>query len=207
MNILFFLNEQLLIDTMSYAFKNDFFKAEYISSLDKFIEKIKIETFDIIVIEITNIDIFSLNKLIKFIPNKNKGKIIFISNYMTYEDYNFSINNGIIAYVTKSITLNRLLEIIIAVYTNSTICTSSEPIFSVENSLTGQELKLLQLVADGNTQVEIATVLNISRRTVSQHLRTIYRKLNVSSAISAVVNGIKSGIIVIHDDNIRNIKF
>ncbi|MBA2276568.1 MAG: response regulator transcription factor [Chloroflexia bacterium] len=51
--------------------------------------------------------------------------------------------------------------------------------------LTPRELDVLRLVAQGLTDAEVAGRLFISPRTVSQHLRSVYGKLDVSSRSGA----------------------
>lgn len=51
--------------------------------------------------------------------------------------------------------------------------------------LTNRELEVLKLVAKGLTDVSVASELFISPRTVGQHLRSIYNKLDVSSRSAA----------------------
>jgi DNA-binding NarL/FixJ family response regulator len=53
--------------------------------------------------------------------------------------------------------------------------------------LTGQERKVLKLVADGKTNKEIATALCISPATAKRHLENILRKLNLKNRVSAAV--------------------
>jgi DNA-binding CsgD family transcriptional regulator len=50
-------------------------------------------------------------------------------------------------------------------------------------SLTGRELEVGRLVADGKTNAEIAAALYLSPKTVETHLRNTFRKLNVSSRL------------------------
>jgi DNA-binding CsgD family transcriptional regulator len=51
--------------------------------------------------------------------------------------------------------------------------------------LTPREIEVLCLVAKGMTDAEVANKLYISPRTVSQHLRSVYGKLDVSSRSAA----------------------
>ena len=51
--------------------------------------------------------------------------------------------------------------------------------------LTLREVEVLSLVAGGLTNAEVGERLGISERTVGQHLRTIYSKLDVTSRVGA----------------------
>ncbi|MDA7025299.1 response regulator transcription factor [Bacillus sp. CLL-7-23] len=59
----------------------------------------------------------------------------------------------------------------------------------VDDHLTSGELDILQLVAVGKTNKEIAAGLQMSTRNVEYHLSKIYRKLKVTSRYSAVHKG------------------
>jgi pimeloyl-ACP methyl ester carboxylesterase/DNA-binding CsgD family transcriptional regulator len=48
--------------------------------------------------------------------------------------------------------------------------------------LTGREREVLELVADGRDNSEIAEVLSLSVRTVERHIQTIYRKLGLTGS-------------------------
>ncbi|HLI50140.1 MAG TPA: response regulator transcription factor, partial [Thermomicrobiaceae bacterium] len=52
--------------------------------------------------------------------------------------------------------------------------------------LSRREVEVLRLVSEGLTDAQVADRLFLSPRTVSQHLRSIYRKLGVSSRTAAV---------------------
>src|SRR6185503_13768736 len=51
--------------------------------------------------------------------------------------------------------------------------------------LSAREVEVLRLVAEGFNNPEIAEQLFLSRRTIEQHLRSIYNKLGVSSRAAA----------------------
>lgn len=61
--------------------------------------------------------------------------------------------------------------------------------------LTERELELLELVATGHTNAAIARMLQISPRTVANHLDHIYRKLEVSSRAAAVYRAVNEGLV------------
>jgi DNA-binding NarL/FixJ family response regulator len=49
------------------------------------------------------------------------------------------------------------------------------------DKLTAQELQVARLVATGATSREVATQLFLSPRTIEAHLRSIFRKLGITS--------------------------
>lgn len=61
--------------------------------------------------------------------------------------------------------------------------------------LTAREVEVLQLVAQGMTNQEVAERLFVSPRTVGVHLNSIYRKINVSSRTAAAHFAIEHGLI------------
>src|SRR5690625_56468 len=63
------------------------------------------------------------------------------------------------------------------------------------HALTGREIEILELLSRGYTRAEIATELYISVSTVKTQLRSLYRKLEVSSASDAVFEGERRGVI------------
>ncbi len=65
----------------------------------------------------------------------------------------------------------------------------------IEEQLTQQEIKLLQLLADGHGYQSAAGQLNISINTVRNYIRSIYDKLHVHSKNEAVSKALRSGII------------
>jgi len=60
--------------------------------------------------------------------------------------------------------------------------------------LTGRELDVLRLVADGMTDAQVAERLVVSLRTVHAHLRSIYRKLDVHSRSAATRYALEHGL-------------
>lgn len=63
------------------------------------------------------------------------------------------------------------------------------------DSLTKRELEVLILIANGMFNKEIATRLNISERTVKNHISNIFKKIEVADRTQAAVFAIRNGLI------------
>ncbi|HZI28039.1 MAG TPA: response regulator transcription factor [Gemmatimonadaceae bacterium] len=64
-----------------------------------------------------------------------------------------------------------------------------------QDNLTSREVEILQLVASGNRNRDIAEVLSISEDTVKVHVKHVMEKLGANDRTEAVVIGIRRGII------------
>ncbi|OLB05013.1 MAG: response regulator transcription factor [Nitrospirae bacterium] len=64
-----------------------------------------------------------------------------------------------------------------------------------DHDLTEREITVLRLVADGKTNKEIANNLDLSEKTVKNHVRNIFHKLQVYDRTQAAILGIRKGII------------
>jgi len=69
--------------------------------------------------------------------------------------------------------------------------------FGPAQALTAQETECLRWCKEGKTNWEIGSILDISAKTVEFHLANVMRKLGAANRITAVVTGIKRGIIQI----------
>jgi len=63
------------------------------------------------------------------------------------------------------------------------------------DTLSPREVEVLQLIADGSANKEIAATLTISESTVKTHVANIFTKLNVSHRTEAVTKALQRGII------------
>jgi DNA-binding NarL/FixJ family response regulator len=64
-----------------------------------------------------------------------------------------------------------------------------------EVRLTERETEVLQRVAKGYTLPEIAQLLGLSRHTIGDHIKQIYRKLDVSSRAEAALEAARRGLV------------
>lgn len=74
--------------------------------------------------------------------------------------------------------------------------TSGEAQSSRKNSLlSDRELEVLDLIAKGHLNKEIAKILYISEKTVKNHISNIFKKLNVSDRTQAAVYALKNNLV------------
>ena len=74
----------------------------------------------------------------------------------------------------------------------------NEGVFS---PLTPREVEILDCVAQGNSNKEIARILNISDQTVKNHITSILRKLAVNDRTQAVIYALRHGWIKLTEDS------
>ena len=131
-----------------------------------------------------------------------------------YEQYVFALlEAGADGYLLKDVPSQKLIEAVRAVHTGELVLHPSaarkaqnyfmgatgryqEPRAQL---LTDRETEVLQLLAKGHSNPQMANELNLSRRTVQSHLRNIFNKLKVDSRTQAVIAGLKKGYLVLED--------
>lgn len=74
-------------------------------------------------------------------------------------------------------------------------CASSRPSDDDRYGLTARETEVLELLAEGLVTKQIAVHLEVSRHTVTNHLRSIYAKLHVTTNTGAVAKAIRERLI------------
>jgi len=79
----------------------------------------------------------------------------------------------------------------------ATVDEMSDAVFS---PLTPREVEILDCVARGNSNKEIARLLSISDQTVKNHITSILRKLAVNDRTQAVIYALRHGWIKLGDD-------
>lgn len=80
------------------------------------------------------------------------------------------------------------------------LATLDEAADTVFSPLTPREVEILDCVARGNSNKEIARLLSISDQTVKNHITSILKKLSVNDRTAAVVHALKKGWIKMDED-------
>jgi len=116
-----------------------------------------------------------------------------------------SIKVGAAAYYNRSITTEELVEAVRKVsvgelasrvlksFRELAVEEETSPAKDLYSPLSGREVEILDYIARGNSNKEIAKSLKISDQTVKNHITSILKKLSVNDRTAAVVHALKHG--------------
>ena len=134
---------------------------------------------------------FDLLKQLSELDTETLGRIpfIFLTAMADRESILAGRRLGADDYVTKPIDFDVLAEIIRARLVPTGLLGRKLP------PLTKREAEVLTWAAQGKSSTDIATILEMSDRTVEFHIRNIMKKLNVVSRVQAVLKACLHGMI------------
>lgn len=119
-----------------------------------------------------------------------QARVVVLTTYDADEDIARALEAGAKAYILKDIAAEALVTCIRQVLAGRTYLAPAAAAKLAERvtqvQLTPRELTALRLMADGQSNKEIAQTLGISERTVKTHLGHLFEKLGVTSRTEAV---------------------
>lgn len=126
-------------------------------------------------------------------------EIIILSVYDDDQYVNAALQAGASGYLLKTVEEGELRDAVVKVFNGGSALSASvargvltritDPSHS-SHGLSERELQVLELVARGLTNKNIAKVLFLSIRTVEAHMRNLFEKLGVSSRTEAVTQAV-----------------
>jgi DNA-binding NarL/FixJ family response regulator len=127
------------------------------------------------------------------------ARIIVLTTYSGDAQVVRALQAGATGYLLKSTLRKELLATIRAVHSGRKAL-SQEVSFelaehAVEDALAPAEVRVLRLIAEGNSNKEIAAQLSVSEDSVKGQVRSILAKLGANDRAHAAVIGLKRGII------------
>lgn len=127
------------------------------------------------------------------------AKVIVLTMYQGTEDVYGSLAAGAITFLGKDTLSDELIDTIRAVHAGARPLPPHVQARLAERaqqpSLTDREIEVLDLVARGMRNKELATALGIAEETAHAHMKRIFSKLNVTDRTGAVHVALKRGII------------
>ncbi len=130
-------------------------------------------------------------------------KIIALTSFQNVGLVHDALDAGALSYLLKDATVDELIKAIRLTYRGesymspqvSQMLAKKQEAYSAASMLTPREREVLLCMAKGYTNPQIAEELNISRYTVSAHVRNILGKIGVSTRTQAVAQALKQQII------------
>ena len=171
------------------------------------LEKIKIENPDVIIIGINIPKKNGIEELKELRKRKSDVKVIFLTNHDEIEYINYIMENGANGYLIKDVDSSELFDAVYSVvrgerYIQKNIESKFNSYKELLNSdrnkivqLTTRELEVLKKLTVGMLNKEIATNLNISERTVKNHIFSIFKKIEVTDRTQAAIFSIRNKLV------------
>jgi DNA-binding NarL/FixJ family response regulator len=144
-------------------------------------------------------------QLKKMLPST---RLIFLTMHAGEDYVTEAFRAGAMGYILKRAAASELLTAIHTVLKGNhyisplvtrnsldLLISSSKPEGNLANRLTPRQREVLQLVAEGRSRKEIASILNISVKTVEFHKSKIMRELNLQTVADFTRYAIEHGII------------
>ena len=164
---------------------------------------------DVLLLDINMPKLNGLEVLKKLKELKSKVKVLVLTVHNETEYLMKAVEIGINGYVLKDSESSELKKAIYAIYDgenyiqpslipslNSKMIEKNEDEIKID-SLTKRELQVLKELAVGKFNRDIAKEMEISERTVKNHISSIFKKLDVTDRTQAAVFAIKNDLIKI----------
>lgn len=173
------------------------------------LEKINSVEADVLLLDINMPRKNGLDTLHEIKKNKKKIKVLILTVHEEVEYLVKAIDLGVEGYILKdsgSMELKKAIHAVLKgesyIQPNLIPALNHYLIHKDEdneklNSLTKREVEVLIEVAKGNFNRDIALNLNISERTVKNHMVSIFKKIDVADRTQAAVFAIKSNLVKI----------
>lgn len=154
---------------------------------------------DITLMDLRMPDISGIDALVAIRTEFPSSKIIMLTTFEGDAEIARALGAGAQGYMLKNMPRKQLVEMIRKVHAGKK---QIPPEIAAqlaehlgEEALSKRELEVLQKIAGGNRNIDIATLLFISEETVKGHVKHIMEKLGASDRTEAVAIGLRRGVI------------
>src|SRR5208283_5109756 len=156
---------------------------------------------DVTLMDLQMPEMNGLDALIAIRNEFPEARVIVLTTYAGDVQILRALKAGAQAYLLKNTLHKELLETIRAVHAGKKNL-SPEASYEIaehamDDALTPAEIAVLQLIAAGNANKQIADHLSITEETVKSRVKTILSKLGANDRTHAAIIGLKRGIIEI----------
>jgi DNA-binding NarL/FixJ family response regulator len=154
---------------------------------------------DVTLMDLRLPDISGIDAMIAIRTEFSNARIIMLTTFEGDVEIRRALQAGALGYMLKTMPRRQLVEMIRRVHLGKKHIPPEIAAQLAEHlgdeSLSRREVDVLQKIAGGNRNSDIATLLFISEETVKGHVKHIMEKLGASDRTEAVAIGIRRGII------------
>jgi DNA-binding NarL/FixJ family response regulator len=163
------------------------------------IEKFRLHRPDVTLMDLQMPALNGIEAIIGIRSEFPEARIIVLTTYVGDVQVLRALKAGARGYILKEHLPRALLDTIRAVHAGQKRIPQEVAAELVEHTtddeLSLREIKVLQLIASGNANKEIAAQLSIAEDTVKSHVSNILAKLGANDRTHAVTIGLKRGVI------------
>src|SRR6201994_3638363 len=154
---------------------------------------------DITLMDLRLPDMSGIDALIAIRAEYAAARVIMLTTFEGDAEIQRALEAGAQGYMLKSMPRKQLVDMIRKVHAGKKQIPPEVAVQLIEHigneTLSKREVEVLQKVAGGNRNSDIAALLFISEETVKGHIKHIMEKLGASDRTEAVAVGIRRGII------------
>jgi DNA-binding NarL/FixJ family response regulator len=154
---------------------------------------------DVTLMDVRLPDMSGIDAMRTILSGAPNACIVMLTSYEGDVDVKRALSAGAQGYLLKGMKGSEIMEEIRLVHRGkrrvpSTVAARLAE-YLTDDALTARETEVLQLVAAGNRNKEIAHSLSIGEDTVHGHLKNIFSKLDANDRTHAVMIGLRRGIL------------
>jgi DNA-binding NarL/FixJ family response regulator len=136
------------------------------------------------------------------IENPNARRVVVYTWNFASDLVDSALRQGVSGYLSKALPARDLVSALCAVHAGETVVSEtpgrSRPITGLDwpgrsEGLSDRESEVLALITQGLSNADVARLTYLSPNTVKSYIRSIYRKIGVTSRTQAVLWGIRNG--------------
>jgi len=154
---------------------------------------------DVTLMDVRLPDLNGIDALLAIRSDFVNARIIMLSTFQGDVDIQRALAAGARGFLFKSMPPREIVEALRQVHAGKR-CIPGEVAshlaqYITDDMLTVREIEILQLIARGNRNRDVADTLNISEETVKVHVKHVMEKLDANDRTEAVVIALRRGII------------
>lgn len=161
---------------------------------------------DIILMDLVMKKMDGIEATAKIIEQWPEAKIMIVTSFLDDDKVYPALEAGAVSYLLKTSKASDIAEAIRKTHYGETVLEPevtgkvmqrmrTKEVKPAHDDLTGRELEILMLIAEGKTNQEIADELYIALKTVKTHVSNILGKLEVQDRTQAVIYAFKHNLV------------